>query len=327
MRLLVNSPGASLRKENDCLLVSTKQEKRRFSAAALRSISVHPGASVSADVLLWAIRHEIDFLVLDRRGQPQGRVWSHRYGSISTIRKNQLRFSQSLAATRWIIDINCEKLENCAALLFSHLARNSDTEETIRNSISELNRYRGRLIELKNKPLDEVAPTIRGLEGSASRAYFKVLPEVLPKPYRFTRRSQHPARDWFNCLLNYAYGILYGRIEGILIRKGLDPYVGILHADEYNRPVLVYDIIERYRIWADYVVVDLCQQQVLHDAHFSLTTSGGCWLEVEGRRWLIQQMHDYLEDTILHQGKSITREAKMELDCQQLATNMKEGKF
>lgn len=74
---------------------------------------------------------------------------------------------------------------------------------------------------------------------------------------RFKERSQHPARDMVNALLNYGYGILYGSIQVELIKAGIDPYIGVLHRDNYNKPVLVYDIIELYRTWIDEVVFSL----------------------------------------------------------------------
>ena len=74
----------------------------------------------------------------------------------------------------------------------------------------------------------------------------------IPAEMRFEARSQHPAKDIVNAMLNYGYGLLYNKIEGSLIKVGIDPYVGILHRDDYNRPVLAYDVIELYRVWVDY---------------------------------------------------------------------------
>ena len=76
--------------------------------------------------------------------------------------------------------------------------------------------------------------------------------------------------DIVNALLNYGYGILYGRIEGALIKSGIDPYIGVLHRDDYNRPVLVYDVIELYRIWVDYVVYSLVAQKVINSDYYSI---------------------------------------------------------
>ena len=103
-------------------------------------------------------------------------------------------------------------------------------------------------------------------------------------------------------LLNYGYGVLYGKIEGALIKAGIDPYIGILHRDDYNRPVLVYDVIELYRIWVDYVVYSLVVQQVVTDEYYSVREDGSYWLESLGRRVLIQSLNDYLDEIITVKG-------------------------
>jgi CRISPR-associated protein Cas1 len=36
--------------------------------------------------------------------------------------------------------------------------------------------------------------------------------------------------------------------RGCLNKSRYDPYVGVMHRDEYNRPVLAYDVIEKFRV-------------------------------------------------------------------------------
>jgi CRISPR-associated protein Cas1 len=129
--------------------------------------------------------------------------------------------------------------------------------------------------------------------------------------------------DVTNALLNYGYGILYGNIEDSLIRAGVDPYIGIFHRDEYNRPVFVYDIIERYRIWADYVVFMLVIQNVVSGEFYSTKADGSCWLEGLGRRILIQSMNDYLAEIISYQGMERSRMTHIDLYTQDLAQQFK----
>ena len=55
------------------------------------------------------------------------------------------------------------------------------------------------------------------------------------------------AKDLFNAILNYGYGVLYAQIEQAIILAGLDPYAGFLHADRPGKPSLVLDLIEEFR--------------------------------------------------------------------------------
>jgi Uncharacterized protein predicted to be involved in DNA repair len=124
-------------------------------------------------------------------------------------------------------------------------------------------------------------------------------------------------------MLNYAYGILYGKIEGALIKAGVDPYVGVFHRDDYNRPVLVFDVIELYRIWADYVVFSLAMQQVVTDDFYSVKSDGSYWLENLGRRIVIQSMNDYLEEVVMMGGMERSRQVHIDLYAQNLAQKFK----
>jgi CRISPR-associated protein Cas1 len=141
----------------------------------------------------------------------------------------------------------------------------------------------------------------------------------IPDKYHFESRSQHPATDIVNALLNYGYGILYGKIEGALIKSGIDPYIGVFHRDDYNRPVLVYDVIELYRVWVDYVVYSLISQNFINDEFYSIKSDGSYWLESLGRRIIIQSLNDYLDELIIINGVSRSRENHIIMYSQNLA--------
>ncbi len=129
--------------------------------------------------------------------------------------------------------------------------------------------------------------------------------------------------DITNAFLNYGYGILYGKIEGALIKAGIDPYVGVLHRDDYNRPVLVYDVIELYRVWVDYVVYSLVAQRVVTEEYYSVRDDGSYWLEGLGRRILIQSLNDYLEEVISVKSVSRSRLTQIQLYATDLAQQFK----
>ena len=126
-----------------------------------------------------------------------------------------------------------------------------------------------------------------------------------------------------NGMLNYGYGLLYGKIEGALIKAGIDPYVGVMHRDDYNRPVLVYDVIEIFRVWVDYVVISLLCQNVVSEEHYSVNPDGSYWLEPLGRRMLIQSVNDYLDEVVDDRGNQRSRLTRISLYAQNLAQTFK----
>lgn len=174
-------------------------------------------------------------------------------------------------------------------------------------AINSMEDYKLKIRRAEGASLADLAPSIRGWEGAASRKYFQSISASLPPTYQFSERSQHPATDPFNALLNYGYGILYGKIEGALIKAGIDPYMGVFHRDDYNRPALVFDVIEKYRVWADYVAIQLARQEALSDECFRQEANGAILLDGLGKRILIQSMNDYLAEIVRVNGLERSR--------------------
>lgn len=323
MVLVLNTYGTSLNRDNEGFVITTKDGKQRIPAEGISSIQIGRGVQITSDAVMLAVENETEVLFVDRSGKPVGRVWSPKFGSVSTIRRGQIAFSRSKKAVAWIKEVISRKIENQQAMI---LTTRTDDDRALRiaeRSITRLEDYRQKVSRLDGETVGDIAATLRGWEGQASRIYFETLNEFIPEKYRFTSRSQNPATDIANAMLNYGYGILYGKIEGALIKAGIDPYTGILHRDEYNRPVLAYDVIELYRVWIDYVVYMLLSQDIITDEYYSMRADGSCWLEPLGRRVLIQSVNDYLEDSVTVRGLTRSRETQINLYAQNLAQQFK----
>lgn len=323
MELILNTFGISLNRDNEAFVITSKDGRQRIPVDDIKSIQISRGAQITSDAVMLAVEHEIDVMFMDRSGKPVGRVWSPRYGSISTIRKGQLNFSSSHAALEWIKEVIRQKMENQQALMLLLQPQDTVHERIMKKNMERIEAYRSKVSQLEGNVVSDVAPTLRGWEGQASHIYFSTITKYLPEEYQFEQRTQHPAMDVTNAFLNYGYGILYGRIESALIKSGIDPYIGVLHRDDYNRPVLVYDIIELYRIWVDYVVFTLLAQNAISEEFYSVRDDGSYWLEPLGRRVLIQSFNDYLDETISKGGVVRSRLTHMNLYIQDLAQILK----
>ena len=323
LELILNTFGLSLNRDNEAFVITKSGERHRIPVDDVKSIQISRGAQITSDAVMLAVEHEIEMMFMDKGGHPIGRIWSPRYGSISTIRKGQLNFTASHAALEWIKEVIMQKMENQQALMLLLQPRDTLHERERKRSIERIEEYRSKVSKLEGEMVRDVAPTLRGWEGQASRIYFNTIVKYLPEEYQFDQRSQHPAMDVANAFLNYGYGILYGKIEGALIKAGIDPYIGILHRDDYNRPVLVYDVIELYRIWVDYVVFTLLAQNGITEECYSIREDGSFWLEPLGRRILIQSFNDYLDETISKGGVVRSRLTHLNLYVQNLAQKLK----
>jgi CRISPR-associated endonuclease Cas1 len=324
MELILNTFGTSLGKENNAFIITHKDGRQRIPVNGIKSIQISRGSQITSDAVILAIENEIQIIFTDNSGNPIGRIWSPKYGSISTIRKGQINFCFTKDAVEWIKKIIQKKIENQQALILMMMPLEDNALKiTIQKSINKLEDYRNKIGLLDGEIVNDIASTLRGWEGIASKIYFQTLNFFIPDNYKFKERSQHPAMDVVNALLNYGYGLLYSKIEGMLIKTGIDPYIGILHRDNYNRPVLVYDIIELYRVWIDYVVYRIIIQGAVTNEYFSVKEDGSYWLEPLGRRVLIQSVNDYLEEVITQKGISRSRSYQIMLYCQDFAQQLK----
>lgn len=324
MELILNTYGISLNRDNEGFVISHKDGKQRIPAQGISSIQISKGAQITSDAVMLAVENEIEVLFMDKAGSPIGRIWSPKYGSVSTIRKGQLNFTFTKDAVVWIKEVLRKKIESQQAMLLMMEPINDEVKAMVTSAINRLETYRTKIKKIDGEVVSDVASSLRGWEGLSSKIYFGALNLFLPEDYRFENRSQHPAMDVVNAFLNYGYGILYGKIESALIKAGIDPYVGVMHRDDYNRPVLVYDVIELYRVWVDYVVYSIIIQQIVSQEFYSVKEDGSYWLEGLGRRVIIQSLNDYLEQTITLNGLTRSRETHLFLYAQGLAQLFKQ---
>lgn len=176
------------------------------------------------------------------------------------------------------------------------------------------------LLELDGT-LDEKRSSIMGIEGMASRYYFDALSFIMPEKWKFEGRSRNPAVDGFNCLLNYGYGVLYSMVEKACIISGLDPYVGFMHTDNYNKKSLVFDLIEMYRIHADRTVVNLFSKRQVKEEYFD-SIPNGLSLNKDGKAVLIRSLNETLDQSMNHNGRNVKVRNILELDCHRIANSL-----
>ena len=132
MELVLNTFGTSLNRDNEGFVITHKDGRQRLPVAGIKSIQISRGAQITSDAVMLAIENEIEILFMDKSGKPVGRVWSPKYGSISTIRKGQLNFTFTKQALVWIKEIISKKIENQQAMLL--MMRTDDMEiDKVRN--------------------------------------------------------------------------------------------------------------------------------------------------------------------------------------------------
>jgi len=320
MQLVINTYGSYLQKNGDCFKVKKDDQVFEVSVKKVSSIMITTAAYITTDAIKLAMDHNIDIIFLDEFGDPFGRVWHSKLGSTTLIRRRQLEIAGIedglKLAVSWVIN----KFDNQIELL--KRLRNTRTQKSaeITAYIEKLENGRSSLDNISGT-IDDRRGTIMGIEGSGGRIYFECLSFLMPDRYRFDGRSRNPAKDEFNVLLNYAYGVLYSKVEKACIIAGLDPYVGIIHTDNYNKKSLVFDLIENFRIWADETVINLFAGRKVKQEHFD-KLKNGFTLNKDGKALLIEDLSKFLDESIRYSSRNIKREDIIQFECHRIANGL-----
>lgn len=320
MQLVLNTYGSYLHKIEDCFEIKVDEQKQKVSANKVESILITTGVSFSSDAIELAMQHNIDVVFLDAFGNPYARIWQPKLGSTTLIRRRQLEIAETEAGLQLVIGWVQQKLANQIEFLEElsrHREKKSDQIDHHQNSLKSA---REQLQQLEGT-LDQKRSEIMGLEGSASRSYFAALAELIPERFKFDGRSRQPAKDEFNAMLNYSYGILYSLVEKACILAGLDPFVGFLHTDNYNKKSLVFDMIEPYRIIGDKTVFYLFSKRQVNKEYFD-PIKNGMMLNKEGKKALIAAFNERMETSIRYRGRNIKQKDIIQFDCHRLANEL-----
>ena len=192
------------------------------------------GFSISSDVLKKCADNAITVDFIDANAMP--------YASLVTYRSTM---SQSVHKQAMVL--NTSKQLELASAFIKGKAKNQI------NYLKYLNKYHNLLDKhinsmelnfIKIKSVADVAQ-LMGIEGSISASYWSGVKLILEVP--FESRITHGAKDIVNSSLNYAYAILYGKVQHSLVHAGLSLSISFLHALDDKKPTLTFDMIEEFR--------------------------------------------------------------------------------
>jgi CRISPR-associated protein Cas1 len=245
----------SIREDMGCLLVKDgikgAEIERRFPRASCpisRLITIRPQGFISFSALRWMHNAGVTFVNLEYDGSPI---------AISLPRAS---FPAALRRTQASTTIESRLGKAVAGSLLQ--AKIAGQIATLRKfgryaAAAEILGFGDRLSSVTT------TPNLLGIEGRTSAIYWQALADM---PLVFERRQPAP-EHWAvlgtrsstitgtprgavtpgNALLNYVYGVLESEITVALHAVGLDPALGILHADKDSRASLAYDLMEPAR--------------------------------------------------------------------------------
>lgn len=250
-QVLITEQGLHLHGDGDSLIISRERiEISRIRLGEIESLSLFGRIELTSGAIAVLVRRGIPVVFLTERGQFRTRLWT-RTGPDVALRLGQLEIARdpdrAILLARAMIRA---KVEHQRRILLR--AQRGWKLETVANSLTRMRALIGQ-IESVTAP-----DALLGMEGEAAAHYFRHFPRLLQKPgMEFHGRSRRPPLDPPNACLSFGYAVLGNIIESEILRRGLDPFIGMFHAPKYNRPSLMLDLLEEWRPVVDGLTVRL----------------------------------------------------------------------
>jgi CRISPR-associated protein Cas1 len=207
MQLVINTPGSYLRKKEGNFLVKTDEQVFEVSAKKVQTIMITTSAFLSTDAIKLAMDNNIDVIFLDEFGDPFGRVWHSKLGSTTLIRRKQLEIANDERGLNLAKEWMVTKMDHQIDFLKRLKNSRPQKEEELESYLLTLEEIRQKMYSLGGT-IEEKRGNLMGFEGSAGKTYFDALSFIMPDRFKFNGRSRMPAKDEFNCLLNYGQDLM-----------------------------------------------------------------------------------------------------------------------
>ncbi len=235
--LYINRHGATLRIRGERFSVTMGEETlMETPAIKVDQVVIFGNGILTPQAMDYLFKHNIETCFMTESGVYRGRLQPPMTQSLS-IRKAQFEMGG-----------NGEQCLNLARSAVLAKIQNSLHLVSKRGRKARVGNQTRRLRDLmKQVPKAESLDELRGLEGSASVAYFEAFRSFLKDAMGFRKRIKHPPEDPVNILLSLGYTLLFNRVHSMIHCVGLDPYLGFFHQPKHGRASLASDLMEALR--------------------------------------------------------------------------------
>ena len=240
-------------------------------------------------------------IILDRNGRFKCRIVGKTSGNV-LLRHAQYKMVDDSAISVSLASIfTAGKVKNARNVLMRSAREADDPKEE--RLIRESADIHGEVLFHMKTPRD--SDHVRGLEGEAAAAYFKVFPLMMRKTERSTLpmngRNRRPPLDPVNALISFLYTLLLNDCISALEGVGLDPQMGFLHVIRPGRPSLGLDLMEELRAFiVDRLAITLINRKQISIEHFEPRTGGAVYLNDDGRKTVVSAFQKRKQEETEH---------------------------
>lgn len=248
--LVVDDYGVSLHKKSERLVI--KKDGKVIGDHATKMLSDlvigDKCGTVSVRLLNFLINQGIQVHFVNFKHEPCITLYSPAHHGTTKTRREQLTSYNDDRGVYLAKEMVRGKLHNQINTLKYYLrSRDEETSTLLKHEINRIKPYAEEVKKLDAAHVEEIQATLRSLEAHAAKHYWRGFSILLEGKVSFPFRQRRGTIDPVNMMLNYGYSILETRVNGAIIKAGLDPYAGFIHNDRPGKNSLVYDLIEEFR--------------------------------------------------------------------------------
>ncbi|MCK9266098.1 type I-C CRISPR-associated endonuclease Cas1c [bacterium] len=299
--LFVTTQRAYLSKEGETVVVSVEREKLlQLPIHTINGIVCFGQVSMSPFLMGFCAEKQVSVSFLTEYGKFLANVQGKISGNV-LLRREQYRRADdagfSLEISKAII---LGKISNCRTVLQRALRDHKD-----KINVEEVTKASKKLVSsLRQAEEADLLDKLRGIEGEAANAYFKVFDHLIvsqKKDFKFVGRTRRPPLDKVNCLLSFMYTLMMHDVRSALESVGLDSCVGFLHKDRPGRAGLALDIMEEFRPFlSDRISLSLINLGQVQNKGFIKTGSGAVVMDDNTRKEVLLAYQKRKQEEIIH---------------------------
>lgn len=308
--LYIQEQGSILAREDERLIVKKEGNTLlEVPAAKIDQIFIFGNCTVTTPAMTYCLKEEIPIILLSSRGNYYGIIDSPLSENVSLHRQQFTRAADAEFSLQTAKVVVTAKLHNCRLLLQRHQRRKHiPLVATVIDHLGELS------VRLQHAATRE---EVNGYEGAGAAQYFAALGQLVDPAFRFTNRTRQPPTDPVNSLLSFGYTLLFYNLYGLIVARGLHPYVGHLHLMRDRHPSLASDLIEEFRApIVDSLVLTLINTKTLTPTDFTRLVDGPCLLKDTARKTFIRAFEQKMATQITHPHTGLVVDYRRCLDLQ-----------
>ena len=299
--LYLLSEGSSAKKIGPRIAVEKNSEiVGRLPVRTLDGVVVGKNSQITTQTIFELLEQKIPICYVDDYGKIVGSLCNEKQSATRLLRQLEI-FRDTEKQVELSREVISEKILNQCNLLkrYGKTLENDKLERAIKkiNLAAE---------SLKSfKTVEE----IRGAEGIASKSYFNAFPLLIDQNrWKWKGRSQHPANDPINSLLNYGYAFLEREVRISAAVFGMDARIGFFHSNDGRKDSLIFDLMEFFRQPViDRFILSLLNKKMIQPENFQ-NASEDFRLTPEGRTVFCTRYEEYMMKSYKEYGEKNSRE-------------------